>query len=90
MYCGSRETGSLSGQGRVRFVSKCCLAWDCLRSLVVKKLPASVGDGSLIPALGRPTAGRMATHSSILVWEIPWTKPDWSTVHLAAKQLDTT
>ena len=35
---------------------------------VVKNLPANAGDTGLIPGSG------MATHSSILVWEIPWTK----------------
>ena len=46
-------------------------------ALVVKKLPANVGDfrdvGS-IPQLGRPLEGEMATHSSILAWRIPWTE----------------
>ena len=34
---------------------------------VVKNLPANAGDTGLIPGSG------MATHSSILVLEIPWT-----------------
>ena len=73
------------GKGRVRFVSKCCPAWDSPPGPVVKNLPASVGDGILIPVSGRPTEERMATHPNILVWEIPWTKPGWATVHVAAK-----
>ena len=33
----------------------------------------------------------MATHSSILAWEIPWTEePGGATVHGVAKELDTT
>ena len=33
----------------------------------------------------------MATHSSILAWEIPWTEGDWwATVHGVSKELDTT
>ena len=33
----------------------------------------------------------MATHSSILAWDIPWTEePDRATVHGVAKELDTT
>ena len=28
----------------------------------------------------------MTTHSSVLAWEIPWTK--WATVHGVAKELD--
>ena len=35
---------------------------------VVKNPPANAGDTGSIPGSG------MATHSSILVWEIPWTK----------------
>ena len=33
------------------------------------------GDTGLIPGSGRsPGEGKMATHSSILAWEIPWTE----------------
>ena len=33
----------------------------------------------------------MATHSSILVWEIPWTEGAWqTTVYGVAKEWDTT
>ena len=42
-------------------------------SSVVKNLPANVGDASLIPGLGRKRE-EMATHSSILAWESPWTE----------------
>ena len=38
----------------------------------VKNLPASVGDKGLIPGSGRSPGEEMATHSSILAWEIPW------------------
>ena len=46
--------------------------------LVVKNLPANAGDtrdvGSVL-GWGRPPPEKeMATHSSILAWEIPWTK----------------
>ena len=44
---------------------------------MVKNLPANAGDkrdmGS-IPGSGRSPGGRMATHSSILAWRIPWTE----------------
>ena len=43
--------------------------------LVVKNLPANAGDvrgKGLIPGLGSSPGGRMATHSSILAWRIPW------------------
>ena len=43
---------------------------------VVKNLPANAGDTGPVPGSGRfPTPEKeMATHSSILVWEIPWTE----------------
>ena len=37
-----------------------------------------------------PLEKEMATHSSILAWEIPWTEAWRATVHEAAKQLNTT
>ena len=40
---------------------------------VVKKLPANAGDVDLIPGSGRSLEKEMATHCSILAWEIPWT-----------------
>ena len=40
---------------------------------VVKKPPTNAGDPSLIPGSGEdPLEKEMATHSSILAWEIPW------------------
>ena len=39
---------------------------------VVKNLPANAGDLGLIPWSGRSLEKEMATHSSILAWEIPW------------------
>ena len=42
---------------------------------VVKNLPANAGEVGSIPQLGRfPQEKEMATHSSILAWEIPWTE----------------
>ena len=41
---------------------------------VVKNSPASAGDVSSIPGLGRFPGQEMATHSSILAWEILWTE----------------
>ena len=40
---------------------------------VVKNLPANAGDGDLISRSER-SPKKMATHSRILVWEIPWTE----------------
>ena len=37
-----------------------------------KNLPASAGDMGSIPRWEDPLEYQMATHSSILVWKIPW------------------
>ena len=34
----------------------------------------SAGDIGLIPGLEDPLEKKMATHSSILAWELPWTE----------------
>ena len=44
---------------------------------VVRNLPAIAGDirdAGSIPGLGRSLEKEMATHSSILAWETPWTE----------------
>ena len=41
---------------------------------VVKNLPANAGDMGLIPGSERSLCKEMATHSSILAWEIHWTE----------------
>ena len=41
---------------------------------MLKNLPANVEDVGLIPGLGDPLEKEIATHSSILAWEIPWTE----------------
>ena len=46
-------------------------------ALVVKNLPVSEGnirDTCLIPGSGRSLEEKMATHSNILAWKIPWTE----------------
>ena len=56
-------------------VSTCLLPrGDFPAGSVVKNLPASAGDGGLIPGSGRSLEKEMATHSSILAWRIPWTE----------------
>ena len=39
---------------------------------MVKKSAFNAEDLGLIPGLGRSPGEGMATHSSILAWEIPW------------------
>ena len=41
---------------------------------VVKDLPANAEDTVSTPGLGRSPEEKMATHSSLLVWRIPWTE----------------
>ena len=41
---------------------------------MVKNPPANAGDAGSIHRLGGPPEKEMATHSSILAWEIPWTE----------------
>ena len=41
---------------------------------MVKNLNCNAEDPSSIPGSGRSLEKEVATHSSILVWEIPWTE----------------
>ena len=56
-----------------------------LVTLVVKNLPASVGDvrdTGPVPGLGRSPGGGHKNHSTVLAWRIPWTEEPgglWST-----------
>ena len=57
----------------------------------MKNPPANAGSVSLIPGSEDPLEKEMATHSSVLAWEIPWTEePGWTIVHAVAKESDTT
>ena len=57
---------------------------------MVKNLPANAGDVGLIPELGDPLEKEMATHFSILAWEIPWTGEPGGLQSMGHKELDTT
>ena len=54
---------------------------------MVKKPPDNAGDAGLIPGSGRSPGEEMATHSSILAWEIQWTEEpgELHTVHGVTK-----
>ena len=39
-----------------------------------KESACNAGDLGLIPGLGRYLEKKMATHSSVLAWKIPWTE----------------
>ena len=62
---------------------------------VVKKLPTNARDSDLIPGSADCLEKEMATHFSILAWEIPWTDElgclqsvgsQKSQIHVATKQ----
>ena len=44
-----------------------------LRGLSGKESACNAEDLGSVPEMGRSLGGGMATHSSILAWEIPWT-----------------
>ena len=56
----------------------------------VKNQPTSAGDLALIPGLGDPLEKEMATHSSILAWEIPWTEEPGGLWSLGVTKICTT
>ena len=57
---------------------------------MVKNLPANAGDVGLIPGSGRSLEKEMATHSSVLAWEISWTEEPCGLQPGVEKDLDTT
>ena len=44
---------------------------------MVKNLPDSAGDACGTPGSGKSLEKKMATHSCILAWEIPWREEPW-------------
>ena len=57
---------------------------------VVKNPPASSGDRGSIPWLGRSLEKEMATHSSILAWEISWTEEPGRLQSMGSQKSETT
>ena len=58
---------------------------------MVKHPPAKAADESSPLSWKDPLEKEMATHYSILTWEIPWTEGAWrATVHEVAKELEMT
>jgi len=43
-------------------------------TIVGKESTCNAGNTGSVPGLGRSSGEEMATHSSILAWEIPWTE----------------
>ena len=61
-------------------------------ALVVKNLPATAGDIIQVQSLGQedPLEEGMATHSSILSWEVPWTEEPGGLQSMQLQELDMT
>ena len=63
---------------------------------LVKNLPSvqdstcNAGDPGSVPGQEDPLEKEMATHSSILSWEIPWTEEPSALQSMASQELDTT
>ena len=57
---------------------------------VDKESACNAGDPGLIPGLGRFPEKEMATHSSILVWEIPWTEEPGGLQSMGLQESDMT
>ena len=57
------------------------MTWGFSGGSVVQNLPTNAGDTGdmiLIPRSERAVEEEMATHFTVLAWEIPWTEePDW-------------
>ena len=56
----------------------------------INNLPANSGYKGLIPGLGISPREEMATHSSILAWEIPWTEEPGGLQSLGLQRVDMT
>ena len=64
------------------------LYWASLCGSVIQNLPANAGDRVLILGWGESLKKEIATHSSILAWEIPRTEKPGSPQ--GCKELDMT
>ena len=64
----------MRGPGRNRLARGQSLACASREAQWVKNLPAVQETGVRSPGLEGPLEKGMATHSSILAWEIPWTE----------------
>ena len=57
---------------------------------MVQNPPVKAEDECLIPGLEDPLEEEMATHSSILAWEIPWTEEPGGLPSIGLQESDTT
>ena len=58
--------------------------------MVKNLLAVSAEDAGSILGWGRPLEKEMATHSNILVWEIPWIKEPGGLQSMGLQESDTT
>ena len=90
---GDKERGTFinkKGRSHAQITKPYCVAQGFPDSLVVKNSPASAGDLDSIPGLGRSPEEEMATHSSILAWEILWTEEPGGLQPMGLQESDTT
>ena len=71
--CGQRSLEGCRPQGRTESDTTAATEHACLW-LSDEESTCQAGDMSLIPDPEDPLEKEMATHSSILAWEIPWTE----------------
>ena len=57
---------------------------------MVKNLPANIGNQAQSLGRGDSLEKEMATHSSILAWEIPWTEKPGGLQFMGLQESDTT
>ena len=57
---------------------------------MVKNLPASAGDAGSTLGQDDPQEKEVATHSSTLAWEIPWTEELGGLQAMGSQELDIT
>ena len=71
-----------------RFLFRIILGFPC--GSVVKNLPASAEDAGLYQSQEDSLEKVMATHSSILAWEVPWTVEPARLQSIELQELDMT
>ena len=59
---------------RGKLIKDNILPWGFPGGSLVKSSPVNSGDVGVIPGQQDPLEKALATHSSILAWEIPWTE----------------
>ena len=68
------QAGFRKGRGTKDQIANICWIMGFPGGSEVKASACNVGDLGLIPGSGRHLEKKMATHSSILAWRIPWTE----------------